>query len=59
LNESLPRWIDSAMRGSHPFVEVVDIITGSGKQILSEAVEGWIKTKKEVANRPKSFAFHM
>eukprot|EP00574_Skeletonema_japonicum_P007120 CAMPEP_0201726926 /NCGR_PEP_ID=MMETSP0593-20130828/10527_1 /ASSEMBLY_ACC=CAM_ASM_000672 /TAXON_ID=267983 /ORGANISM="Skeletonema japonicum, Strain CCMP2506" /LENGTH=492 /DNA_ID=CAMNT_0048218521 /DNA_START=79 /DNA_END=1554 /DNA_ORIENTATION=- len=41
LNESLPRWIDSAMRGSHPFVEVVDIITGSGKQILSEAVEGW------------------
>lgn len=55
LNESLPQWIDSAMRGSHPFVEVVDIITGSGKQILSEAVEGWIKTKQQVARRPKSF----
>lgn len=55
LNESLPQWIDSAMRGSHPFVEVVDIITGSGKQILSETVEGWIRTKRQVANRPKSF----
>eukprot|EP00985_Skeletonema_marinoi_P016393 scaffold8804_cov80-Skeletonema_marinoi.AAC.1 len=55
LNESLPRWIDSAMRGSHPFVEVVDIITGSGKQILSEAVEGWIKSHGNVARRPKSF----
>ena len=55
LNESLPRWIDSAMRGSHPFVEVVDIITGSGKQILSEAVERWIKSHGNVARRPKSF----
>ena len=55
LNESLPHWIDSAMRGSHPFVEVVDIITGSGKQILSEAVEKWIKSHGNVARRPKSF----
>ena len=55
LNESLPRWIDSAMKGEHPFVEVVDIITGGGKQILSEVVEGWIKSNTHVANRPKSF----
>lgn len=55
LDESLPRWIDSAMKGSPPFVEVVDIITGGGKQILSEVVESWIKSKTTVANRPKSF----
>ena len=55
LDKSLPQWIDSAMRGTHPFVKAVDIITGSGKQILSEAVELWIKSNTQVARRPKSF----
>lgn len=55
LDESLPRWIDSAMMGSHPFVKAVDIITGGGKQIISEAVEFWIKSNIQVARRPKSF----
>ena len=55
LDEALPRWIDSAMKGSYPFVAAIDIITGGGKQILSEKVERWIKSNRNVARRPKSF----
>jgi DNA-nicking Smr family endonuclease len=57
LDDSLPSWLDSAMRGSYPFVSAVDIITGGGHQILSEVVEKWIKSQRHVARRPKSFTF--
>jgi DNA-nicking Smr family endonuclease len=57
LNDSLPKWIENAMRGSYPFCSAVDIITGGGAQILSEAVEMWIQKQKHVARRPKSFTF--
>ena len=57
LDDSLPSWLEIAMRGSYPFVSAVDIITGGGHQILSEVVEKWIKSKRHVARRPKSFTF--
>lgn len=53
LDESLPTWIDQAMKGDHPFVLPVDIICGGGSQLLSEAVANWIRVKPQVANRPK------
>lgn len=57
LDDSLPSWLETAMRGSYPFVSAVDIITGGGHQILSEVVEKWIKSQRHVARRPKSFTF--
>lgn len=53
LDEQLPKWIDIAMHGEYPFVVKVVIIVGKGSQILSEAVEGWIKENERVANVPK------
>ncbi|KAL9187105.1 hypothetical protein ACHAXT_010825 [Thalassiosira profunda] len=55
LNEALPQWVDTAMRGEHPFVVPVDIVCGGGAQILSGAVRGWIKRTRQVANRPKRY----
>ena len=57
LDDSLPSWLEIAMRGSYPFVSAVDIITGGGHQILSEVVENWIKRQRHVARRPKTFTF--
>jgi len=53
LNKSLPIWVDAAMRGISPWVLGVDIICGGGNQILSDAVNEWIRANKQVANRPK------
>jgi len=55
LDNSLPVWVNAAMRGSAPWVLGVDIICGGGSQILSEAVKGWIRANAHAANRPKGF----
>lgn len=55
LDSALPVWVDFALTGSYPWVVKVDVICGGGNQILSEAVEKWIKEQKNVAQRPKSF----
>ena len=54
LDECLPRWVDIAMKGEYPWVILVKIVCGGGNQILSEAVENWIKQNKNVPNAPKS-----
>jgi hypothetical protein len=53
LDAKLPEWIDIAMRGAYPWVIPVVIICGGGNQILSEAVEKWIKGNENVAKAPK------
>ncbi|KAL7539744.1 hypothetical protein ACHAXR_009565 [Thalassiosira sp. AJA248-18] len=53
LDESLSVWVDTAMKGEYPWVIPVDIICGGGSQILSEVAQKWIRTKSQVANRPK------
>jgi DNA-nicking Smr family endonuclease len=50
LNDSLPNWINEAMK-EHPWTVRVDIITGGGQQILAEVVEHWIRKNEQVANR--------
>jgi len=54
LAASLPSWIDLAMSGSYPFVVPVRIVCGGGSQVLSEAVETWIRQNDCVANAPKA-----
>ena len=53
--KNLPRWVDTAMKGEHPWVIPVNVICGDGSQELSEVVAAWIHREKQVANRPKSF----
>ena len=53
LDSKLPEWINIAMRGAHPFMIRVVIVCGGGNQILSEAVEGWIKGNENVARAPQ------
>lgn len=53
LNENLPSWIETAMKGEYPFLVQVEIVCGKGNQILAEVVEGWIKHEKHVANAPR------
>lgn len=53
LNDKLPGWINTAMRGEHPFVIPVDVVCGGGNQVLYEVVERWIRRNRQVANRPK------
>ena len=53
LDESLSGWVDTAMGGEYPWVIPVDVICGGGGQILSEAVKDWIRSNRQVANRPK------
>jgi len=55
LNENLPRWVDTAMKGENPWVIPIDIICGGGNQVLSEVVTAWIRSEHQVANRPKSY----
>lgn len=54
LETSLPQWYATAMGGEYPFVIKVTIICGGGNQILSEAVDRWIKTKDAVSKAPRS-----
>lgn len=53
LDESLKAWVDTAMRGSYPFVISAMIVCGCGNQVMSETVENWIKQHAQVANSPK------
>ena len=54
LGKQLPRWIDAAMRGSHPWLINVKIVCGGGNQVLAEAVRGWIQRTRQVCRAPKS-----
>merc|ERR1711966_521588 len=56
LDDSLPVWVDAAMRGNNPWVIGVNIICGGGSQILSDVVKKWIRDNPQVANRPKGVA---
>lgn len=55
LDEALPTWIDTAMKGVYPFVIPVKIVCGKGNQILAEVVENWVKQSDNVANAPKNY----
>ena len=54
LDAKLPEWIDVAMRGAYPWVIPAVIVCGCGNQILSDAVDQWIKANSNVAKAPKS-----
>ena len=54
LDECLPEWVDTAMKGEYPWVITAKIVCGGGSQVLSEAVEGWIKRNPNVSNAPKN-----
>jgi len=54
LDESLEVWVDTAMKGSYPFVIPAMIVCGCGSQVLSETVEKWIKSTRNVCNAPKN-----
>ena len=54
LDDSLNVWIDIAQRGNYPFVMSAEIVCGCGNQILSETVQEWIKTSRNVCNTPKN-----
>mmetsp|Transcript_43849 Transcript_43849/g.92216 ORF Transcript_43849/g.92216 Transcript_43849/m.92216 type:complete len:547 (+) Transcript_43849:199-1839(+) len=54
LDSMLPRWKETAMLGEYPFVIPVNIVCGGGNQILSEAVENWVRQNENIANAPKS-----
>jgi hypothetical protein len=51
LNDSLPNWMNAAMKTDHPFSIRVDIISGGGNQIIADTVEHWIRQNRNVANR--------
>jgi DNA-nicking Smr family endonuclease len=52
LNDSLPDWMNVAMKTDHPFSIRVDIISGGGDQmIIADEVEQWIRQSRNVANR--------
>jgi DNA-nicking Smr family endonuclease len=53
LDSKLPEWVDDAMRGAYPWVSSGVIICGGGNQILSEAVDQWIKNNVSVKKAPK------
>ena len=53
LDAKLPEWVNIAHQGQYPFVIAVTIVCGCGNQILSEAVDDWIKSNDFVANAPK------
>lgn len=53
LNKRVPEWMETAMNGEHPWVITVQIICGCGSQVLSEVVQEWIKSKRNVSNAPK------
>ena len=53
LDQSHKVWVDTAMRGSYPFVMSAVIVCGCGSQVLSETVQEWIKSTRSVCNAPK------
>ena len=53
LNESLPKWFDTAMKGDYTFVISVDIICGGGNQILPEIVGEWINANRKLLTDPR------
>merc|ERR1712087_88151 len=53
LDDTLKVWVNTAMQGSYPFVVPATIVCGCGNQILSEAVQGWIRSNDKVSNAPK------
>lgn len=52
LDESVKVWVDTAMKGSYPFVQPAVIVCGCGNQILSETVQEWIRSNIHVSNAP-------
>lgn len=54
LDESLKVWVNTAMQGSYPFVIRATIVCGCGRQALSETVQEWIKTTRQVCNAPNN-----
>eukprot|EP00571_Detonula_confervacea_P011359 CAMPEP_0172301010 /NCGR_PEP_ID=MMETSP1058-20130122/2995_1 /TAXON_ID=83371 /ORGANISM="Detonula confervacea, Strain CCMP 353" /LENGTH=486 /DNA_ID=CAMNT_0013010995 /DNA_START=258 /DNA_END=1718 /DNA_ORIENTATION=- len=54
LNEELPEWMDTAMKGEYPWVIAVKVVCGCGNQILSDMVKDWIKSTRTVSNAPKN-----
>merc|ERR1712194_606031 len=54
LEESRKVWVDMAIQGSYPFVIPAMIVCGCGNQILSEIVQKWIKSTKNICNAPKN-----
>ena len=50
LNDAVPIWLNAAMK-EHPYTIPVNIICGGGNQVLSEAVEHWIRETRHVANK--------
>jgi len=54
LDKHLPDWIETAMKGTYPFVIPVKIVCGGGSQILAEVAENWIKQNDHVANAPRN-----
>lgn len=53
LDSSLIDWMDTALKGEYPWVIPATIVCGGGNQIISETVETWIKSNKNVANAPR------
>jgi len=54
LNKSLKVWVETAMKGSYPFVITAEIVCGCGSQVLSETVQTWIKSTSHVRNARKN-----
>jgi hypothetical protein len=52
LNESLQKWVDSAMKGSFQFVITAMFACGCGARALSQTVQGWIESTSQVRNAP-------
>jgi DNA-nicking Smr family endonuclease len=50
LNRSLTGWMNDAMK-EYPWTLAVNIIVGGGAQLVSEAVEHWIREQRHVAKR--------
>ncbi|KAL7512497.1 hypothetical protein ACHAXN_009786 [Cyclotella atomus] len=50
LDSCLPNWIGEAMKEDNCKLPV-NIISGIGSQVISEAVEQWIRVNRNVANR--------
>jgi DNA-nicking Smr family endonuclease len=50
LNDSMPSWMDAAMK-DYPWTLRVDTITGGGHQVIAEAVGHWIRSNKNVVKR--------
>ena len=50
LSKALPGWMEDAMK-DFPWTLPVDIIVGGGSQLVSEAVEHWIRKERQIAKQ--------